>query len=98
MREDNGKKLISLDNYERYEATHNLNSPRSLEACRREGVNPKALRYKTLDSFAAPGKPPALQEAEFEQYEKNRQRILLIKIRNTRRIRTDPCIDDSGWK
>ena len=54
-----------------------MNSPRSLEACKREGINPKILCYRPLKAFGAPGKPYTLQEAEFNQYEKKRQRTFL---------------------
>ncbi len=52
----------------------NKNSPRSLEACKQEGILLSSLKYRPIESFAAPGKPFALQEMEYNQLEKKRQR------------------------
>jgi len=35
--------LVSIENYDEYEDKYLLNSPRSLEACRREGILPEEL-------------------------------------------------------
>ena len=37
---------ISLDNYSLQEASRVVNSPRSLEACKMEGILPEELLYK----------------------------------------------------
>ena len=46
-----------------------MHSPRSLEACKSEGVNPEKLRYKPLNAFASPVKPQSLHEIEFDRFE-----------------------------
>ena len=75
------KPLISLENYSEYEKEYELNryynlllySPRSLQACKMEGVLLKSIKYKTIEEFGAPGKPVSIQEIEYEKYMKKRK-------------------------
>jgi len=38
--------LVSIENFEEYDGKYLLNSPRSLEACKREGILPGDLIKK----------------------------------------------------
>ena len=80
------EELVSLDNYTSME-TRPLNrqgsvdegSPRSLAACENEGIDPSFLLYRPLEAFAAPGKPRALQQQEFEKHEALRTSTFVCK-------------------
>jgi len=45
------KQALSLDDFDDFETKHCVNSPRSVEACRREGVLPAELLHTSLDKF-----------------------------------------------
>ena len=49
--EDNSKKVISLDNADFSNKSQIINSPRSLEACLRVGVDPSELYKLNMDEF-----------------------------------------------
>ena len=49
--EDNSKKVISLDNADFSKKSQIINSPRSLEACLRVGVDPYELYKLNMDEF-----------------------------------------------
>ena len=40
---------ISLDNFDEYNG--NLDSPRSLEACKRQGIEPYELKYLSFEEY-----------------------------------------------
>ena len=77
---------LSLDNLPDHETQRTVStyffplispySPKSLEACKREGIEPVYLLYRHHDFFAAPGKPAVIQEQEYEQYEKQRRSMI----------------------
>ena len=60
-----------------------LLTPRSAEACLREGVNPDDLRLRDVDWFWEPGMDPALQRMRHEAY----SRLRHDKARAVRRAR-----------
>lgn len=53
-----------------------LLSPRSIEACLREGVNPVSLLKRDVSSFAGPGVGPAEQKLRADMYEELRTESL----------------------
>ena len=55
-----------------------LNSPRSLKACNFEGILLSSIKYRTIDSFAAPGKPLEIQKMEYNQYNSKRNSSLQL--------------------
>ena len=50
-KQDNVKKIISLDNADFTNNSEMINSPRSLEACRRIGVEPSELYQLNFEQF-----------------------------------------------
>eukprot|EP01022_Parablepharisma_sp_SALTPOND_P031430 TRINITY_DN7_c0_g1_i1.p4 TRINITY_DN7_c0_g1~~TRINITY_DN7_c0_g1_i1.p4 ORF type:complete len:740 (-),score=132.28 TRINITY_DN7_c0_g1_i1:4303-6522(-) len=83
------QQMLSLENYPQYEAKRLINSPRSLEACKMEGILPEELLYKygftitfnqqrSKRNFALPGKSPEVQQMRYERFEKKRQELLAI--------------------
>lgn len=80
---DKSKPLISFDNYDKYETTNIVNSPRSLKACQSEGIDPKSLIKKSLKNFSSPGKAKEISELEYKLYNKKRSRNFKNKNRIT---------------
>lgn len=72
------KGLISLENFEVTEAKNVLNSPRSLEAWRIEGIDPKELLYVPKSKFKEPGVPKEITELRYEFHESKRKELLEI--------------------
>ena len=77
------EKKISLNDLGLFESERLVNTPKSLEACKREGIQPQELLYKSLDSYAeyADSEIKALYYEFFE----NKRRMLLKELRKTRK-------------
>ncbi len=73
---------ISIDNYGEFETASILNrfsagssrSPRSLEACKREGINPRDLVKRSPESFSVPGLSQRIVVMRYQFFEHKRQR------------------------
>ena len=78
------EKKLSLEDLRRFETVKVVNTPRSLEACRREGIEPKDLLYRPPDSFHEENPYPEVQSLYYEFFE--HKRTLLIKaVRKSRK-------------
>ena len=53
-----------------------LNSPRSLEACRRQGLTPEEFVYRHPESFEEPGVSPEIVQLRWRHHEKKRREKL----------------------
>ena len=53
-----------------------LNSPRSLEACRRQGLKPEEFVYRHPESFEEPGASAEIVQLRWRHYEKKRREKL----------------------
>ena len=63
----------SLENLDEYNIEPPLlTSPRSLEACLRQGIEPEELVFRYFDSFFEQGVAEDLQEIRWKHYEKKR--------------------------
>jgi hypothetical protein len=63
----------SLENFDEYNIEPPLlTSPRSLEACLRQGLQPEELVFRYFDSFQEQGAASDLQEIRWKHYEKKR--------------------------
>jgi hypothetical protein len=66
--------VITVENFN--SKSLRINSPRSIDACRRKGIKPQELQYLTLDEFKqrelAVNLPPAILKLRREHYEKSR--------------------------
>lgn len=71
-------KSISLKNYGDKPETERLNTPLSLEACYREGIDPDDLIYYPLEEFARPNLHRSIQKMNFDFYESQRQKLLKL--------------------
>lgn len=60
-----------------------ITSPRSLQACSKEGVNPDDLTYKELSLFAEKSLSPRLVQLRYDFFESKR-RDLLASVRRAR--------------
>jgi len=58
-----------------------LNSPRSLQACKKEGVLPQDLVYKPLEEFAEKNLSPRLVKLRFDFFEAKRKDLLAASRR-----------------
>lgn len=78
-----GKPKVSLDQFPEYDPGGYINSPRSLQACKQEGVLPFDLIYKPLENFSEKGLSPRLVKLRYDFFEAKR-RDLLSSTRRTR--------------
>lgn len=77
------QQLISLANLDEFEETRLINSPKSLEACKREGIEPEELLYIPLEAFAQPHLSEQLQQLHHQFFEAKRKGILEM-VKRTR--------------
>ena len=75
--------LISLDNYEEYEDKYIINSPRSLEACNRGGIDPEELKFISLEDFADNRATLEVLKMRFNHREEKRK-MLITQARKER--------------
>ena len=68
---------LSLKNIDEREKYRIVNTPKSLEACFREGIQPEELLYAPFEEFIRPNMPKRVQQMNYEFYES--QRIKLLK-------------------
>eukprot|EP00830_Metopus_es_P005800 TRINITY_DN15547_c0_g1_i2.p1 TRINITY_DN15547_c0_g1~~TRINITY_DN15547_c0_g1_i2.p1 ORF type:complete len:320 (+),score=111.91 TRINITY_DN15547_c0_g1_i2:115-1074(+) len=73
--------IISLDNLEEQPIGATVNSPRSLDACKKEGIDPNDLIKKSLESFADKGVTEKVKEMRFKFHEKKRKEMLTTAIK-----------------
>ena len=76
--------IVSVKDVENTEQALTVNSPRTLEACQREGVDPEELTYRPFNEFASSVLPNELAQMRFDYYENKRQEVIKI-IKKTRR-------------
>jgi hypothetical protein len=79
-----------VENFETEGGIFPINSPRSLEACLRLGLNPAELFPKSKGEFfrVPPGAGEELVQVAFDHHEKQR--------RGARRAQRDPTLDPTG--
>ena len=73
---------VSLKNLDQKEQYQTVNTPKSIEACFREGIRPEELLYAPLEEFARPNLPKEIQKMNYEFYES--QRLKLLKLAKAR--------------
>lgn len=74
------KGLISIEDFDPMERKIKINSPRSLEACKIEGVLPKELLYIPKEKFREPGLPKEVGDLRYEFHENKRMELIeLVK-------------------
>tara|TARA_B100000795_G_C22770636_1_gene427714 strand:- start:10 stop:1602 length:1593 start_codon:yes stop_codon:yes gene_type:complete len=66
------KKLVSLENFLKDKKPRIINSPRSLEACLRQGLDPAELIPKSLAQFQAEENLREVAQVKFEHHEERR--------------------------
>jgi hypothetical protein len=76
--------LITIEDIESTETRQKINSPRSLEACKLEGVFPKELIHLPKSKFNDPGLPAEVADLRYEFHENKRKELieLVKKARN----------------
>ena len=82
-KKESGKKqdgIISVEDMDPMEEKTKVNSPRTLEACKLEGILPKELLHVPKSKFKEPGLPNEVAELRYEFHENKRQEIIdLVK-------------------
>jgi hypothetical protein len=78
--------LVSLTSLDEFEQHRLVNTPRSLEACRREGIDPEELLYIPPDAFTQPHLSVRLQQLHFEFFEAKRKEIIAIVKRERENV------------
>ena len=66
------KELVSLENFMKGPKPRVINSPRSLESCLRQGLDPAELIPKSLSKFQAENALREVAQVKFEHYEERR--------------------------
>jgi len=70
------KTMISLANFDEGSPQQVINSPRSLQACKLEGVLPSELVFKPVESFQERNLEPRLVRLRFDFFEAKRRDLL----------------------
>ncbi len=76
--------VISLDNFT--DSSTRLTSPRSLESCRRIGIEPSELIYRPPAYFALPTLTELQRDTKYMHYEQKRQAKLHAAIQERKKI------------
>jgi hypothetical protein len=84
--------LVSLDNLDELEQHRLINSPRSLEACRKEGIYADELLYIPPKAFAQPHLSEELQRIHYDFFEDKRRNAQAI----VRRARDQLAVERGG--
>lgn len=77
-------KYLNVEDIDDYEQTAVVNSPRSIEACLREGIRPEDLLYLPPSEFANDQNPQELNDLHYDYFEAKRK-DLLVNVRKTRK-------------
>jgi len=85
--------MRSLANFDEQDPKAFLNSPRSLQACKLEGVLPTELVYKPIEAFQERNLEPRLVKLRYDFFEAKRRDLLAV----TRRAR-DTMVGDERHK
>jgi hypothetical protein len=83
MAKTDGKPKVALSEFPEYDPGAYINSPRSIQACKQEGVLPIDLIYKPLETFSEKGLSPRLVKLRYDFFEAKR-RDLLSSTRRSR--------------
>ena len=77
-------KLISIENFPLFERDRTVNTPLSLEACKREGIEPYELLHKPLEHFSDIHKSQEVQTMYYNFFE-NKRKLLIKTVKKTRK-------------
>eukprot|EP00347_Sterkiella_histriomuscorum_P016780 403351881 len=85
------KHLISIEDFNLYEQNEVINSPKSLYACRLEGIFPKELLYKPLNKYEDKKKrlPPEVVKMRHDFFENKRLEMINVVKRSRQKIIDD---------
>ena len=75
----------SIANFQLFETARYVNSPLSIEACKREGIEPEELLYHSEDFYHNKANDREKQMLSYELYEK-RRRKLIEKVKRRRKF------------
>ncbi|OMJ71870.1 hypothetical protein SteCoe_29815 [Stentor coeruleus] len=78
------EKNFSIKDISLYDTEQKVSTPRSLEACKREGITAKDLVYKPLEYFKQIDLAPDIQSMYYEYFE-NKRRQLIKLVKSTRK-------------
>lgn len=71
-------KIVTIGDAKRQDNKDLINSPKSLEACRKEGIDPKELLHRPFKEFENSALRPEIAQMRYEYYEN--KRLELIKV------------------
>ena len=72
----NNSKYTNLNEFLEHDIKAVIDSPRSLQACRQEGVAAADLIYKPIEAFAEKGLEPRLVKLRYDFFEAKRKDLL----------------------
>ena len=74
--------IVSLETFDAYKSVARLNSPRSVDACKRQGIDPKELLYMSFEDYQNKIKDKKLEKElvrlRWEHHEKKRKEKLRV--------------------
>lgn len=82
-------KLVSLENFNETAAKSGINSPRSIQACKQEGVLPQELLYRPIEAFQEKNLSPRLVKLRFDFFEAKRKDLLAAARRARETLLTE---------
>lgn len=84
MKKRHTMKFFTAEDIDDHEVKLVVNSPRSVEACMREGIKPKDLLFVPEEEFIIQGMPDDIKQMHFAFFEAKRKE-LLYNVRRTRK-------------
>lgn len=76
-----GGQTCSLDNFDEMNPRASINSPRSVQACKLEGVLPQELSHRPVEAFAEKNLSPRLVKLRYDFFEAKRRDLLAASKR-----------------
>jgi len=78
--------ILSIAQYDEKDQTKEVNSPRSVLACKQEGIDPKELIYKPLEYYTRDNISSAVSRLRYEGFEKRRKDLIQIVTKRREEI------------
>ena len=72
--------LFSIHNFEDGRVSREINSPRSLEACLKSGIDPSELKARPREKFVSKSLTDEMIDKKFATFENKRQSTFAIEV------------------
>ncbi len=76
--------MTTLENFDPHQTKARINSPRSLDACKRQGIDPNELLYVSMEEYKQRvkkrGLDPELLKIRWEHHEEKRKEKMKVLL------------------